>query len=66
MTYRIIDGTNHKYNIEEKDTGQIVWSTNKSQEARTLTRKLNLGSGFAGYTPAFFNAYSKQKERPTE
>lgn len=64
MTYRVQKKLD-QYHIIEKDTGLVVSRVNIEEEARELCRSLNLGSGFAGYTPAFFIQDFKQKERPS-
>lgn len=64
MTYRV-NQSNQQYDIIEKDTNLVVYSDQRERSARELCRSLNLGSGFNGYTPAFFTQSFKQKERPS-
>jgi len=40
--------------ILEKDSGINIVIKNPTEKANTLVRKLNLGSGFKGWTPDFF------------
>jgi hypothetical protein len=61
MSYSVIEngGT---YDILEKDTGIIIElkETNKTH-IRSICRKLNLGSGFNGWTPGFFGKKYQQQ-----
>ena len=43
-----------RYDILETKTGHIVKSDLSQSEAKEMTRKLNFGSGFDGWTPEFF------------
>lgn len=45
---------NGKFNILEKNTGVLIVLETENHNARDLCRKLNLGSGFNGWTPHFF------------
>lgn len=40
--------------ILEKETGHEIKITKSKKELNDVVRKLNLGSGFNGWTPAFF------------
>jgi hypothetical protein len=52
--------------VVEKDTNITLAKFENQEEARQLVRSLNLGSGFNGFTPPFFDIDAfKQKERPT-
>jgi len=63
MSYSVKENEKFSYDIIEKDTDiTIVMKTNEKR-ARELCRKLNLGSGFNGFTPVFFADY-KGKEIP--
>jgi hypothetical protein len=42
------------FEIIERDTNLVVASKNTNEEARSMARSLNLGSGFNGFTPTFF------------
>ena len=53
MTYRVIKDEGG-YKIVEKDTQHVVDRVVKEKPARELCRDLNLGAGFAGWTPEFF------------
>ena len=53
MSYRIVENKNG-YDIMEKETDIVIELSVKEKEAKDLCRKLNLGSGFAGWTPTFF------------
>lgn len=45
------DGT---YDILEKNTDILIKLGYSKEDARELCRKMNLGSGFNGWTPLFF------------
>jgi len=40
--------------IEELDSDTRIITTGKRDQMQEITRKLNLGSGFRGWTPTFF------------
>ena len=42
------------YNIFEKETETLIEIERTEKEVNDLCRKLNLGSGFNGWTPTFF------------
>jgi hypothetical protein len=42
------------YDILEKDTGTLIHLSCDETKARDICRKMNLGSGFNGWTPTFF------------
>lgn len=63
MSYRV-EKEYGQYLVIEKDTDHIVGRVKNENKAREICRSLNLGSGFNGYTPAFFIQDFKQKERP--
>ena len=63
MTYSVKE-QDDQYLIIEKDTEYVIKITKDQKSARAICRSLNLGSGFAGFTPAFFIEDFKQKERP--
>lgn len=66
MSYRVIHTYEDTYTILEKDTNIEVMEYKDEKSARDLCRSLNLGSGFGGLTPLFFDArLYKQKERPS-
>jgi hypothetical protein len=46
------------FTVIEKETGLFLKSSAQEKEIRELCRKLNLGMGFNGLTPAFFAEYS--------
>jgi hypothetical protein len=53
MSYKVIaNGTG--YDIYEKDSDIILELKTSEENARNLCRKMNLGSGFNGWTPPFF------------
>lgn len=45
---------NGTYDILEKNTDVLIELKCSEDRARQLCRKLNLGSGFNGWTPTFF------------
>lgn len=53
MSYSVKQGENG-YNILEKDTDIVIELSRTEKEARDFCRKMNLGSGFNGWTPTFF------------
>lgn len=53
MSYKVIENDG-KHNIIESGTDLIVHTVKSKEEATKLCRSLNLGSGFAGFTPPFF------------
>lgn len=66
MSYRVIHNSENMYTILEKDTDIEVMEYRDEKSARSLCRSLNLGSGFDGLTPPFFDVrLYKQKERPS-
>jgi hypothetical protein len=62
MSYSVKQGESG-YNIVEKDTDAIIVLERTEKDARALCRKMNLGSGFNGWTPTFF---TKRMELNTE
>lgn len=55
MNYRYVTGTNpNRYDIVETKTKYVIMQDICLIEAKDLTRKLNFGSGFDGWTPQFF------------
>jgi hypothetical protein len=53
MSYSVKRGESG-YNILEKGTSLTIELERPEKEARDLCRKMNLGSGFNGWTPTFF------------
>lgn len=53
MSYRVI-GDDTGYDILEKDTDVVIELKLEEKQAKDYCRKLNLGAGFAGWTPTFF------------
>ena len=56
MGYKVHQNDDGSYDVLEKDTGSVVYLRTVESRARELCRKMNLGSGFNGWTPDFFNA----------
>ena len=57
MSYRVEEVVLNKkkvFRVIEKDTNLELFETTSNRDARRVCRSLNLGSGFAGYTPSFF------------
>ena len=48
--------TDSEYSIYEKDSDVLIELSFEEKKAKDLCRKLNLGSGFNGWTPLFFAA----------
>ena len=42
------------HDVIELSTGHIIMKNQPIAKARELTRRLNFGAGFAGWTPEFF------------
>jgi hypothetical protein len=53
MSYMIKEN-NGLFDIYEKNTEILIKENLDKKSARDLCRKLNLGSGFNGWTPMFF------------
>jgi hypothetical protein len=53
MSYKVITEEN-TYSIFEKESDITIDLRTDEKKARDLCRKLNLGSGFNGWTPPFF------------
>jgi hypothetical protein len=53
MSYRVLE-TETGYCIMEKESDVQIELNKSEKEVRDLCRKLNLGSGFNGWTPPFF------------
>lgn len=54
MNYRYVNVSSGICNVVENITEQTVKSGIPAASAREMTRHLNLGGGFDGFTPAFF------------
>ena len=54
MNYNLVEGENKSlYYVKENMTDQVIKSFKEFNEARKFLRSLNLGAGFAGWTPSF-------------
>lgn len=54
MSYSVIKSGQDVFDILEKDTGNVIEvKKTDEKEVRSLCRKMNLGSGFDGWTPDF-------------
>jgi hypothetical protein len=54
MSYSVIKNDKNLYDIFEKDSEVVIEVCKHDEdEARSVCRKLNLGSGFNGWTPEF-------------
>lgn len=54
MSYSVIKSEKNAFDILEKDTGSVIEiKKTDEKEVRSMCRKLNLGSGFDGWTPDF-------------
>lgn len=54
MSYSVTKNENNTFDITEKDTNTTIFMKTNEKHARNYCRKLNLGSGFNGFTPLFF------------
>jgi hypothetical protein len=56
MSYKVIKNNLGTYDILEKNSETIIQICTKDEmEARSICRKMNLGSGFFGWTPNFLS-----------
>ena len=53
MSYKVVADAKGAYNILENDTSTVIELGFPVNRARDLCRKMNLGSGFNGWTPLF-------------
>lgn len=54
MSYSVIKSEKNAFDILEKDTGSVIEiKKTDEKEVRSMCRRLNLGSGFDGWTPDF-------------
>jgi hypothetical protein len=53
MSYKVTKNDKGTFDIIEVDTDTTIELRTSEERARGLCRKLNLGSGFAGWTPSF-------------
>lgn len=54
MSYTVTKNENGRYDVLEKDSGVTIrLDCVDESEIRSVCRKLNLGSGFNGWTPEF-------------
>lgn len=53
MSYAVKENTN-QYDVYENTSNVLIELKTNEMHARELCRKLNLGSGFNGWTPQFF------------
>ena len=61
MSYKQIKIKPNKYNIMENETGNVIVIEDNEKNIKTICRKLNLGSGFNGFTPQFFSEFKGMK-----
>jgi hypothetical protein len=54
MSYVTVKSSGNEYDLLEKDTNILIKLEKTENDARDICRKLNLGSGFEGFTPPFF------------
>jgi hypothetical protein len=52
MSYKVVKGQ-EGYNIYEKQSDTTIVLGKSENDIRDICRKLNLGSGFNGWTPSF-------------
>jgi hypothetical protein len=62
MSYSVVTNVQGTYDVHEKESGITIQLERTSSEARNICRKLNLGSGFSGWTPLFFAPKIRTKE----
>jgi hypothetical protein len=61
MSY-VLKKSDTAYNIYEKSSDVLIELSLEEKKAKDLCRKLNLGSGFNGWTPPFFAVKYNAKE----
>jgi hypothetical protein len=61
MSYRVKEN-NGQFDIIEKDSDILIELKTSEARAKELCRKMNLGSGFNGWTPPFFAVKYETKE----
>lgn len=54
MNYRYAITEDNRFDIVETKTGHVIRQNLCRIEAKDMTRALNFGMGFDGWTPAFF------------
>lgn len=54
MSYSVVKNEKNRYDIFEKESDVVIEIAKADEnEARAVCRKMNLGSGFNGWTPDF-------------
>lgn len=61
MSYVVKENTNH-FDVYENTSNVLIELKTNETRAKDLCRKLNLGSGFNGWTPLFFSEKYNVKE----
>ena len=61
MSYRVKENEG-AFDIMEKESGLVIELKTNEGRAKDLCRKMNLGSGFNGWTPPFFAVKYETKE----
>ena len=54
MSYTTLKSSDDFFDVLEKNTDIIIELKRDEKTIRDICRKLNLGSGFEGFTPPFF------------
>lgn len=62
MSYSVVKNDKNTFDVIEKDTDTKIELSMSKRESHNVCRKLNLGSGFAGYTPAFITMRTNIKK----
>lgn len=62
MSYVVKQTKQRKYMIYDNDKELYINMEMNKRDANTTCRKLNLGSGFEGFIPNFFNLNLQVKE----
>lgn len=62
MSYTV-KNIEQSFHILEKETDTVIQLPHDEKSVREICRKLNLGSGFSGWTPSFFaETYTKRSQ----
>lgn len=56
MSYSVVKNEQGTYDLLEKESDTMIELHKDEEEIRSICRKLNLGSGFNGWTPNFVAA----------
>ena len=64
MPYKTVE-IKGEFHVTESGTDLVIMKTDVKEDARKMTRSLNLGAGFNGFTPTFFTYDYGQTKKVT-